>query len=193
MTGSSSTPPAWRSRTLRREEIDVRSPLPHDLELALGPRPEDGVSRRRRLPPRWFIRAFWVGHRFVYRVTGGGSGCGAPATRAGARCASPRAAGAPGATRVAIIAYLEDGPDLTALAMNGWADPEPAWWLNLQAHPDTTVVLPGGPRAVHARAATGEERERLWARWAEVTRASTTTPPAAAADRGRRPEPRPGP
>jgi hypothetical protein len=21
------------------------------------------------------------------------------------------------------------------MAMNGWADAEPAWWLNLQAHP----------------------------------------------------------
>jgi deazaflavin-dependent oxidoreductase (nitroreductase family) len=58
-----------------------------------------------------------------------------------------------GRSRVAIIGYLEDGPNLTALAMNGWADPEPAWWLNLQAHPDVTVVLPDGPRAVHARAA----------------------------------------
>lgn len=39
------------------------------------------------------------------------------------------------------------------MAMNGWADAEPAWWLNLQAHPDVTVDLPGGSRAVHARAA----------------------------------------
>jgi deazaflavin-dependent oxidoreductase (nitroreductase family) len=73
-----------------------------------------------------------------------------------------------GPTRVAIIAYLEDGPNLFTLAMNGWADPEPAWWLNLQAHPDATVVLPDGPRAVRARAATGEERERLWTRWAGI-------------------------
>ncbi|HEY6570701.1 MAG TPA: nitroreductase/quinone reductase family protein, partial [Candidatus Limnocylindrales bacterium] len=51
------------------------------------------------------------------------------------------------------------------LAMNGWGEKEPAWWLNLQAHPDTTVELRDGLRAVHARAALGEERERLWARW----------------------------
>jgi hypothetical protein len=50
------------------------------------------------------------------------------------------------------------------MAMNGWADPEPAWWLNLQAHPDATVDLPGGAsRAVRARAANAEERPRLWA------------------------------
>ena len=46
--------------------------------------------------------------------------------------------------------------------MNGWAEPEPAWWLNLQANPEATVDLPDGPRAVTARAAVGEERDRLW-------------------------------
>ena len=46
--------------------------------------------------------------------------------------------------------------------MNGWSSPEPAWWLNLQAHPDASVELKDGSRAVRARAATGEERDRLW-------------------------------
>jgi F420H(2)-dependent quinone reductase len=54
------------------------------------------------------------------------------------------------------------------LAMNGWADGEPAWWLNLQAHPDTSVELVGETRPVRARAAQGEERSRLWARWREI-------------------------
>jgi deazaflavin-dependent oxidoreductase (nitroreductase family) len=67
--------------------------------------------------------------------------------------------------RVAIVGYYEDGPNLVTLAMNGWADPEPAWWLNLQAQPDTTVDLADGSRAMRARAAAGEERERLWARF----------------------------
>ena len=47
-----------------------------------------------------------------------------------------------------IIAYLEDGPNLITMAINGWADGEPAWWLNLQAHPDTSVVLVDGSRPV---------------------------------------------
>ncbi len=64
-----------------------------------------------------------------------------------------------------ILAYYEDGPNLVTLAMNGWAKPEPAWWLNLQAHPDATVELPDGRRAVRARVATPDERPRLWARW----------------------------
>jgi len=67
-----------------------------------------------------------------------------------------------------IVAYLQDGPNLTTMAMNGWADGEPAWWLNLQAHPDASVDLVDGPRQVRARAAKGDERSRLWARWCEV-------------------------
>jgi deazaflavin-dependent oxidoreductase (nitroreductase family) len=72
--------------------------------------------------------------------------------------------------RVAILGYFEDGPNLVTMAMNGWGDPEPAWWLNLQANPEATVDLGGGSRAVRARAAEGEERSRLWARWAHYDR-----------------------
>jgi deazaflavin-dependent oxidoreductase (nitroreductase family) len=73
-----------------------------------------------------------------------------------------------GQERNAILGYYEDGPNLVTLAMNGWADPEPAWWLNLQANPDAVVQLADGPRLVHARAATGQERDRLWAGWRDV-------------------------
>jgi hypothetical protein len=51
------------------------------------------------------------------------------------------------------------------LAMNGWANPEPAWWLSLQAHPDARIDLTSGSRRVRARAANGDERARLWAMW----------------------------
>jgi deazaflavin-dependent oxidoreductase (nitroreductase family) len=54
------------------------------------------------------------------------------------------------------------------MAMNGWGDGEPAWWLNLQAHPEAKVDLADGTRLVTGRAANGEERERLWARWREI-------------------------
>jgi F420H(2)-dependent quinone reductase len=71
-----------------------------------------------------------------------------------------------GEERVAILAYLEDGPNLLLMAMNGWAEPSPAWWLNLQANPDAVVDLPGGSvREVTAREARPEERSPLWARW----------------------------
>jgi deazaflavin-dependent oxidoreductase (nitroreductase family) len=118
------------------------------------------------LPPRWFIRTFWTVQRAVYSVTGGRLGLrAAKADRWGMmrlRTVGRRT----GEERKAILGYFEDGPDLVTMAMNGWADPEPAWWLNLQAHPDVTVDLPGGSRAVRGRAANAEERPRLWAKWA---------------------------
>jgi deazaflavin-dependent oxidoreductase (nitroreductase family) len=118
------------------------------------------------LPPRWFIHAFWVVQRAAYSVTGGRFGLrAARADRWGMlrlRTIGRRS----GEERTAILGYFEDGPDLVTMAMNGWADAEPAWWLNLQAHPDVTVDLPGGSRAVHAHAADKAERPRLWARWA---------------------------
>ena len=67
----------------------------------------------------------------------------------------------------AILGYYEDGPNLVTMAMNGWGEPEPAWWLNLQAQPGHDRRAADGTRAVRGRAATPEERPRLWARWAE--------------------------
>jgi hypothetical protein len=64
-----------------------------------------------------------------------------------------------------ILGYLEDGPNLVTMAMNGWADEEPAWWLNLQAQPEASVALADGRRTIIGRAAEGEERARLWDRW----------------------------
>jgi hypothetical protein len=62
-----------------------------------------------------------------------------------------------------MVGYFEDGANLVTLAMNGWGDAEPAWWLNLRATPEATVELPDGPRRVLARAAVGKERDGLWA------------------------------
>ena len=73
-----------------------------------------------------------------------------------------------GKQHTVMVGYFEDGANLVTLAMNGWADGEPAWWLNLQAHPDATVDLVTGSRAVRARAAEGQDRSRLWARWRDI-------------------------
>jgi deazaflavin-dependent oxidoreductase (nitroreductase family) len=74
-----------------------------------------------------------------------------------------------GAPRSVILGYYEDGPDLVSMAMNGWGAAEPAWWLNLQAHPHAVVELAGGiRREVLGRQAVGGERERLWQHWREL-------------------------
>ena len=124
------------------------------------------IEPARRLPPRLFLRTAWLLHRAAYRITGGKIGLSCPVagnkfgmlrlTTIGRRS---------GQKRVAIVGYYEDGANLVTLAMNGWGEKEPAWWLNLQARPDTTVQLPDGPRAVRARAATGAAREPLWAKF----------------------------
>jgi deazaflavin-dependent oxidoreductase (nitroreductase family) len=136
-------------------------------------RPDDtdsgstGPSKPSRLPPRWFIRGAWLGHRTIYRLTGGRKGLWAPKPGKWGTMRLKTIGRKSGKERVAILGYYEDGPNLVTMAMNGWGEGEPAWWLNLQAHPDTTVELKGETRAVHGRAAEGEERERLWAKWRE--------------------------
>ena len=67
-----------------------------------------------------------------------------------------------------MVGYFQEPPNLVTMAMNGWGEGEPAWWLNLKAHPDARVELADGSRLVTAGAAQGEERERLWARWQEI-------------------------
>jgi deazaflavin-dependent oxidoreductase (nitroreductase family) len=119
-----------------------------------------------RLPPRWFVRGAWLIHRAIYRVTAGRLGLGRATPKNWGTMRLRTVGRRSGAERTAILGYFEDGPNLVTMAMNGWADPEPAWWLNLQAHPDATVDLADGPRAVHTRAAEPDERPRLWARWA---------------------------
>ena len=119
-------------------------------------------------PPRVVIRIVWMLHRTAYRVTGGRFGLSRPET--GSTFGMLRLATVgrrSGQPRIAIVGYYEDGPNLVTLAMNGWGRSEPAWWLNLQVQPDTTIGLADGPRAVRARAAAGAERERLWARVAD--------------------------
>lgn len=116
------------------------------------------------LLPRPLIRTFWTLHRFAHRITAGRFGLSRPET--GARFGMMRLATIgrrTGRSRIAIVGYFEDGPNLVTLAMNGWGEAEPAWWLNLQATPDAVVALPDGTRTVRARAATGDERDRLWA------------------------------
>lgn len=70
--------------------------------------------------------------------------------------------------RQVVLGYFEDGRNLVTMAMNGWGPAEPAWWLNLQDHPDAIARTRDGARKVRARRAQGQERERLWSSWAQI-------------------------
>jgi deazaflavin-dependent oxidoreductase (nitroreductase family) len=124
----------------------------------------DPKSGKARLPPRWFIRLAWVIHRRLYQCTGGRLGLWRPKPGGWGTLRLITIGRRTGRVRAVIVGYFEDGPNLVTMAVNGWADAEPAWWLNLQAHPDVTVELADGPRQVTGRAAQGDERERLRAR-----------------------------
>ena len=130
--------------------------------------PGERKTRPPRRPPRWFVRSFWSVHRGLYRITAGRIGLWRPKGNRWGAMRVTATGRRTGRRRSVIVGYFEEGPDLVTMAMNGWGDGEPAWWLNLQAHPDAEVRLPGGPRLVRARAAAGEERSRLWARWREI-------------------------
>ncbi len=74
-----------------------------------------------------------------------------------------------GEGRGVILGYIEDGSTPVVLAMNGWDEGQPEWWLNLEANPDARIRLKGQPEPpVRARRAEGDERDRLWCRWAAI-------------------------
>jgi deazaflavin-dependent oxidoreductase (nitroreductase family) len=129
--------------------------------------------------PRWLVRTIWIAHRALFRVTRGRIGL-RPATSTQWGMLRLNTVGRQtGKARVAIVGYIEDGRRLVVPAMNGWAQPEPAWWLNLQANPEATVELLDGPRKVTARPAIGEERARLWKRFVELGSSAFTDASAA--------------
>ena len=145
----------------------------------------DVPTRSPKHPPKWFVHTAWRVHRVLYRLSGGRflwttsnkRGWGAlRLTTIGRRS---------GQERSVIIGYIEDGPNLVTLAMNGFDEGDPSWWLNLKADPNAVVRLAGQqPRPVRTRSSVGQERDRLWQRWVSVDpnievhagRRSTETP-----------------
>jgi deazaflavin-dependent oxidoreductase (nitroreductase family) len=122
-----------------------------------------------KLPPVWFKHLFWRGHRLAYRLLGDRV-LWTPASKRGWGAMHVTTLGrTSGERRGVILGYIEDGSTPVVLAMNGWDEGLPAWWLNLEANPDAVIRLKGQPmRRARARVAAGDERERLWRRWAEI-------------------------
>lgn len=117
-------------------------------------------------PPRWFIRAAWKIHKALYRWSRGRFGLRVPRSDRYGLAYLTTTGRRTGIERGVMIGYYEDGNGIVTMAMNGWGAPEPAWWLNLQAHPEATLALAGGTTLpVVGRRAVGDERDRLWERW----------------------------
>jgi F420H(2)-dependent quinone reductase len=116
------------------------------------------VKGKARLPPRWFVVTAWHVHRLIVRASRGRKGLWPPRPgKWGALRLTTRGRRS-GELRSVIVGYYEDGPNLVSMAMNGWGAPEPAWWLNLQAHPEAIVELAGG---FGARWSGGARRGRI--------------------------------
>ncbi len=122
----------------------------------------------RRLPPRWFVVAFWYGHRGLLRATRGRFGLWRPK---------------PG--RWGDVAAHHDGPTQWEATtgrrrlLRGRSQPGHDGDERLGSGRTRVVAEPAGPSGRHrpdprrgttvrARRAQGEERERLWSRWAEI-------------------------
>jgi F420H(2)-dependent quinone reductase len=87
----------------------------------------NAAARPPRVPPPWFVHTAWRAHRALYRLSGGRflwttsnkRGWGAlHLTTIGRRS---------GQERSVIVGYVEDSPNLVALAMNGWDEGHAAW------------------------------------------------------------------
>jgi len=124
------------------------------------------AARKPFVPPRWFVTTAWRIHRGIAR-RGPGRGLWTTADRRGWGTLTLTTRGRrTGEPRLAILGYLEDGDRWHALAMNGWGEGHPAWWLNLKAEPRATVMLAdGSTHEVIATKAEGAERDRLWRAW----------------------------
>jgi deazaflavin-dependent oxidoreductase (nitroreductase family) len=102
---------------------------------------------------------FTQAHVHTFRLSGGrlaGTFRGSPV------CLVDHVGRKSGKKHTSPLIYARDGDDLAIVASKGGSRKDPMWWLNLKQHPETTVQVGSEKRAVRARQATPEEKERLW-------------------------------
>jgi F420H(2)-dependent quinone reductase len=100
-------------------------------------------------------------HTWLYRASGGRLGHDIPGI-GGKMLLLDHVGAKSGTKRTTPLLYVPDGDEVVIVASKGGYPKHPAWLYNLKANPDTTVQIGGERRAVHARVATPQERERLW-------------------------------
>ena len=73
-----------------------------------------------------------------------------------------------GQPRTHAVMYLRDGDRLLVFASKGGAPTNPDWYHNLVVHPEVTVEVGNETYPAIAAVLSGEERDRLYARWAQL-------------------------
>jgi deazaflavin-dependent oxidoreductase (nitroreductase family) len=73
-----------------------------------------------------------------------------------------------GQRRINPMMYLRDGDRLLVFASKGGSPTNPDWYHNLRAHPEVTVEVGNESYAAIATPITGEERDRIYAKWAQM-------------------------
>jgi deazaflavin-dependent oxidoreductase (nitroreductase family) len=68
-----------------------------------------------------------------------------------------------GELHTSALIFARDGDNYLLVASMGGAPRHPAWYLNLQAHPEAEIQVKADHITVAARTATAEEKPRLWA------------------------------
>jgi len=113
------------------------------------------------MPTDFAFMALNAVHRGVLKITAGRAGWQAwdmpvlRLTTIGRRSGEPRS--------VMLTSPLQEGTTLVVVASRGGDNQHPAWFLNLRNNPEVEVSYRGEPtRRMRARAATPEERDRLW-------------------------------
>jgi deazaflavin-dependent oxidoreductase (nitroreductase family) len=119
-------------------------------------------------PITWFYaRALHRIDHAVYRLTSGRATftswvAGLPIvmlTTRGARSGRPR---------TSPVLGVPHAGSMVVIASNYGQDHNPAWYHNLRAHPEASIVFEGEQREVVARELSGDERERWYARGIEI-------------------------
>ncbi len=108
-------------------------------------------------------RPFWSIHRALFRISGGRIGTQEPSDKRVGTLVLTTTGHKTGQERSTPVFFIRDGDRFVIAASNSGDERDPAWYLNLSAHPEASVSV-GAPRQVPVRArdASEEERSRLW-------------------------------
>lgn len=109
--------------------------------------------------PSLGIRMFLKTHTFLYKLTSGAIG----GSLAGLAHVLVTTKGAKsGIERTIPLACYIDGDRYLIVASNNGEDYNPAWWHNLNAHPEVPVQYRKQKQTMRARTLPPEERAQIW-------------------------------